>query len=902
MRNIKKRLLVVVLAFFTSFFSIYAWQNPMNLSGQAEMGIGDPYIFKFRGTYYLYSSSRNQEILCWTSKDLISWTKAVVCCSDATTYNSYAPEVVYWNGTFYMYASPAGDGHYVLTSNSPKGPFTAVTGNLGKSIDGSVFIDDDAKWYFYHANSAGIHGCAMSEPTKFGSSLNLNAQMCGQWTEAPCVFKRNGIYYLLYTGNHVWSNGYRVDYATNTSGPISAYTPQKAQNPILIKTEGSFYGLGHGTAFIGPDLDTYYFTYHNLVRIGGGSPPNRQFDYDRMAWNGDKMLMLGPTNWAQQNPESATSDFFDRDDIGANWTIPDGGNWKIVNKDLMSQDKTDAEYKAVFTPFSSPDYTAEFTVKKGTLNGTDPKLGALFSYTDEQNYGIVLLNSTTNQIEINFLVNNIWGTSMKYNLPSGFNHTVWHSIRIEKCNTNYKFFVDGLFKASLTNNLNGGKIGYVTRNCEGHFSYIAISDKVNGSGIFDTYKPVPGDIQAVHYNTGGEGVGYHDLTNGNAGNSGTQYSRKDDVDVSKNSNGGFHVSSIQAGEWYKYNVNVKSTGAYNVGIRYSTSDESSQIKIFQGDTELMGVITLPNTNNTWKTHTIKGLNLTVGYQTLRIEAVSGEFELYEMQFKEGNNEPVTITDTFDTAFGKNWNYTDGSWSIVSGMASINGYGKRALGNTGWTDYTIDCDITYIEGMNAGLIFRVNNPANGGENNNPQLGTDFLQGYFVGIGTEKITLGKQNYSWEVLATSPGSHSLNKSYHVRVVTNGANIKVYVDNMTTPKIDYTDSNPIISGKAGFRSHSCHVRFDNLVVTIPENSGAGIKTVNANQDWIFYPNPVKDMLFIQADENIGSICIYNLTGNLMYAQQDFEPVDMKNFPAGMYVVEVKNALGSSCQKIMKE
>ncbi len=900
----KKNFLIVLLAFIASLSFAQTWQNPMNVSGQPDMGIGDPYIFKFRGTYYMYSSSRDVEIRCWKSKDLISWSEAIVCSTDPIAKNAYAPEVVYWNGIFYMYTSPQGNGHYVLTSNSPTGPFVSASGNLQKKIDGSVFIDDDAKWYFYHANSSGIQGCTMSNPTSFGTSVNLNAQMNGQWTEAPCLIKRNGIYYLLYTGNHVWSNGYRVDYAINaTQNPISMYTPQMDQNPVLINTEGSFVGLGHGTAFIGPDLDTYYFTYHNLVRIGGGVAPARKFNYDRMAWNGNKLLILGPTNWAQQPPALANADFFERADIGVDWSMPNGGNWSIKNKDLLSQDKMEGEYKAIFTPYSESDYTAEFTIKEVATNGNDAKFGVVFSYKDEQNYGVALLNVSSNQLEINFQVNNVWGTVQCYELPVGFNYRVWHSIRIEKNMQNYKFFIDGLHKATLTSNLDGGQIGYMTRNCNGNFSYIAISDKVNGSGIFDVYKPIPGDIQAIHYNTGGEGVGYHDLTIGNTGNSGDQNVRNDNVDISKNGNGGFHITAIQTGEWYKYNVNVRIKGVYNIGIRYLTANATSRIKIYQGETELTETVQLPNTNGTWQVYTIKGVNLAAGNQTLKIEAVEGEFELYEMQFREGNNTSMIVTDTFDNSFGKGWNYTDGAWSIVSGQASINGYGKRTLGNIGWTDYTIDCDVTYKNGMNAGLIFRVNNPSQGGENNDSRLGTDFFQGYFVGMGNDKVTLGKHNYSWKSLATSPGSFSLNRKYHIRVAVKGANIKVYVDNMSVPKIDYTDPFPFISGKVGFRSHSTNVLFDNLVVTINDDfTMTGIETVERDSDCIIYPNPVKDMLTVKANDTIKSICVFSQTGVLIHAQQDSEPISMVDLPAGMYIVQVRKTSKTSNRKVIKE
>jgi hypothetical protein len=810
--------LIILLSFIVSASFAQTWKNPFTLSGEIDGGIGDPYIMRYRGTYYLYGSNRQEQALrCWSSKDLVHWSDAIICSTDERIKLAWAPEVVYWNGMFYMYASPDGRGHYMLTSDSPTGPFTAVSGNLGKKIDGSVFIDDDARWYFYHANALGILGCTMPTPTSLGESVNLNAQMEGQWTEAPCVIKRNGIYYLLYTGNHLKSPGYRVDYATNATGPIDQYTPQVTQNPILINTEGAFVGLGHGTAFIGPDLDTYYFTYHNIVNLAGGSH-FRKFNFDRMAWNGDKLMMLGHTNWEQQAPQLAASDYFNRMKIGGDWLMPNGGDWGISNQDFMFQNINDESYetghKAIFNAATATDYTAEFTIKEVTQPNNLAKLGVVFSYRNEQNHGVALFHSSTNRLEINFMINGIWGVAQFVDMPSGFNYTVWHSIRIEKYKTTYKFFVDGLLKSTQTSTLEGGRVGYITSKCQGNFSYIAFSNKVNGSGIFDTYKPIPGIIAAVHYNNGGDGVGYHDLTPGNAGG---QYIRKDSADISSNPHGGFHIIGNQAGEWYKYNVNIQSGGTYNVGIKYATSCATSKIRIKLGETDLSGVVELPTTGDmsNWNVFTIKGLNLTSGYQTLKVEVVSGDFNFYEMQYKSSDNEFVTKADSFESTFAPEWNYSDGDWKIEDGEAAIDGYGKRVMGSSGWCDYTIESDITYKNAMNAGLIFRVNNPAQGGANNNPALGTNFLQGYFVGLGSSSVILGKHNYSWTSLKTATGSYSLNKTYHIKVVTSGANIKVYVDDMTIPKIDYTDSDPLISGKVGFRSCNAHAHFDNFKVS---------------------------------------------------------------------------------------
>jgi len=901
-----RKLLFILFATMVTASFAQTWKNPFTNPD----GIGDPYIFKDKGTYYLFASNgEEQKLNCWSSKDLVNWSAPIVCSTDDKIRGAYAPEVVYWNGTYYMYNSPYGAGHYVLTSTSPTGPYKAVTGNVGKVIDGSVFIDDDGKWYFYHADGSGVLGCAMSSPTNIGADVNLNTQMLGQWTEGPCVIKRNGVYYLLYTGNHVVSPGYRTDYAKNIVGPISKYTPQAAQNPILISTEGSFIGLGHGTAFIGPDLDTYYFTYHNLASVVNGGP-QRKLNIDRMAWNGEKLLILGPTNWNQQAPQQATSDYFNRTDIGTNWTMPNGGNWGIRNQELMFQDimneTTETAHKAIFNTASATDFTAEFTVKEVARNNNSAKLGAVFSYTNEQNYGVALLHSATNQLEVNFLINNTWGTPYYLDLPSEFNYSVWHSIRIEKQKTSYKFYVDKMLKASLRSNLGGGSVGYMTSWCQGNFAYIAFSNKVNGSGIFDTYKPIPGIITAIHYNTGGEGVGYHDLTPGNAGG---QYIRNDSVDISTNPEGGYHISGSQTGEWYKYNVNVQTTGVYNVGIQYAATSSTSQIRIMQGDTDLTGVIDLPATGetSTWKTFTIHGLNLISGYQTLKIETVTGDFSIYEMQFKPAENEVVTKSDTFEKSFSSDWNYNDGNWTIESGHANINGFGKKCFGSTGWTDYTIETDVTYINTMNAGVIFRVNNPANGGANDNPSAGTDFLQGYFVGLTKTSVILGKQNYGWKQLKSLAGTYSLNTAYHIKIVTSGANIKVYVTDMTIPKIDYTDPNPIISGKVGFRSNNVHVHFDNLTVTTTDKYATGIKDISNNPTFNnleIAPNPVRDVLTVSATKK--SVAkIYNTTGQLMISQiieGSNNNIAVGQLTKGLYIIKLSGDGTESSRKFIKE
>lgn len=257
--------------------------NPIKKHGD----FADPFVLRFNGKYYLYCT--NPDVRCWSSDDLVNWTLEgpTVPEEEFPGMVPFAPEVVYWNGAFYMYTSPHGFGHYVLKSQHPTGPFRKITGNVGHSIDFSVFIDDDGQWYAYRADERGILGCKMDSPTEFGEEVLIGAYLHG-WTEGPFLVKMDGKYHLTYTGNHFLSKGYRINAATADS-PLGPYRDDP-YDPVIVRTEGSVVGLGHSCTVLGPDLQTHYIIYHNL-----NPDKTRDLNIDPVVFTRERAYILGPT-------------------------------------------------------------------------------------------------------------------------------------------------------------------------------------------------------------------------------------------------------------------------------------------------------------------------------------------------------------------------------------------------------------------------------------------------------------------------------------------------------------------------------------------------------------------------------------------------------------------------------
>lgn len=74
-------------------------------------------------------------------------------------------------------------------------------------------------------------------------------------------------------------------------------------------------------------------------------------------------------------------------------------------------------------------------------------------------------------------------------------------------------------------------------------------------------------------------------------------------------------------------------------------------------------------------------------------------------------------------------------------------------------------------------------------------------------------------------------------------------------------------------------------------------------NKDFEFYPNPVKETLFINTHEGIEYLKIYNTLGQLV-VEQKFPPnqVSLSSLRSGLYFMNVKTATGVFTKKFVKE
>ena len=243
----------------------------------------DPDILYYDGVYYLYATSKEYDV--YTSTDLVNWEyrgKSLPGGGWGVHKHYWAPDVEEIGGKFYMAVSFGEDGFGIAVADSPLGPFVCQgeAPLLKKTIDGHIFVDDDGKVYLYYTSwwdgrSYGIYGVEMGDDLitpKWETERKLLTptvaweKHMGDVVEAPYMLKKDGVYYLVYSGSHTQSPHYAVGYAIGKS-PLGAFV-RSSDSPILNMTS-DVHGPAHCCIVPAPDgsLVILYHCHNSLTDV-----------------------------------------------------------------------------------------------------------------------------------------------------------------------------------------------------------------------------------------------------------------------------------------------------------------------------------------------------------------------------------------------------------------------------------------------------------------------------------------------------------------------------------------------------------------------------------------------------------------------------------------------------------
>lgn len=668
-------------------------------------GIGDPFVYRFNGTYYLYPSTSQSGVRGYKSIDLMQWEPVTgeglpygyVLSPDYRTESAiaYAPEVTYHNGWFYLCESQAGTGHYFFRSRSPEGPFVKYTGNIGESIDGSFFIDDDGKAYFLRAKAEAIRIVRFNDDfTLSNDAFDIENTSMGGWTEGPYVLKRDGTYFLTFTGVHVASHGYKVGYSylQDSDTVFNRYGYKRAEN-ILMNTDDEWHTLGHSSTTLGPDMDSYYIAYHS--RSNG--IPGRQFNLSRLLFNGTDMKVDRPALNGTLVPKMPEFYSFNPEN-----DLQKAGNFELT---LQKTGKT---------------FTAEYN-----FIGNNPNL--IFSYIDEKNYHFV--STDGRRIVLHEVKSGQQKKLHEVLLDKQYDMEALHHIRVSYKDSNLNIVFDNMEKVRNFNvTLAPGKIGHHGSHYEKH--YIAFSNVAQGTS--DERHAKQEVIFAPSY--------LKDVSS--LKKSSISTIANDSNDEAFNGFVGSNLLTLNGPEYASYRIFANNSSHYNIEMTVPNESLGKKIALkVDNDEPIEFIIPSVPTSSPFVNVSLGNIPLSAGMHYLSVlnRQNSGFTKMLftptEVQSTVYEN---SLTENTSDLLNRGSQFTYSEEGLVSG----NTRGLVYLLKEGFNNVEIEVSLRFDEASSiysSGVILRAKNDAYGEWDDN-----NSLQGYYFGVKNTQAFLVKADY--------------------------------------------------------------------------------------------------------------------------------------------------------------
>ena len=369
--------------------------NPVIPQPGQHAEVADPFVLKWNGEYYLYTSG--DPITVYHSTDLVRWEflgPVLSSSAEPGAWNGadvWAPEVVYRNGRFYLYytaSQRSADWRVgemarrigLAVSDSPRGPFVDMGRPLtpGWGIDGHVFKDPDTgeEFLFYsylyepRLPGAGIVVDRLERPDRVAGSPSHVTRGSEAWedkdgdpnngtlrytNEAPTVVKRRRRFYMMYSGGSWDLPTYSMAYAFTDQvvrGGLDGPGWEKVVPPILRSTP-LVDAPGHNALVKAPNNVDDILVYHART-IPFLQPGSRMPFLGRLYWHHERMFVEPPSRGHREPPDRPVfADLFNRSDgpLGSSWETS-GGDWSVAGG--QARQSASAGEPVLATPRTSP--------------------------------------------------------------------------------------------------------------------------------------------------------------------------------------------------------------------------------------------------------------------------------------------------------------------------------------------------------------------------------------------------------------------------------------------------------------------------------------------------------------------------------------------------------------------
>ena len=779
--------------------------------------IGDPFVFRFDGKYYLYTSlngdkKKTGKIPCWSSENLVDWQwegwayDPKSSSESSETYIAFAPEVVYYKGWFYMCESRRGQGHYFFRSDKPQGPYTKISENLGMGIDGSFHLASGGKLYFLSAENVYANRVCWFEidfieengepkvvvdPTAY--HIIDDAYESG-WTEGPGVFARNGYEYLTYAANHVDAPQYRVAYSyaknaivfgetENLNSPwdnvtlVSTGIDNPAVPGYASKTGNTavsdYRGLGHSSNVVGPNLDSVYTAYHNAGRINyrnendntGGT---RKFNVTQYFTNEGYLLTNGLGNYTRTKPE-----------------MPDYS----ASASALSEGKSTESTGNVFTAeisFRLTDGAAEVVAGGSTVAISGSNL-TVKKGSESLAHGTV---------------------------PTSTNPDAIHTVKVINGASKAEIYFDNVLAAKTSVSLGAGKIGY---GAGARGTSLMFTNDAFGTSDFDAVKDLTGSFPAFAY-LKGENRGFS-LSKGKLNANGVRQGEKEttksvagakianSLSTEKTGNVPVTATVLSRGDWVKYLVNAPAADTYALNALIGKESAGCTFEIIV-DNETISKFVVPAAaafgDSDYVNLSIGSFDCGAGLHTLKIRVYDGTLAVANFStVKGGKGANVTNTLKKDEAssspfvrkMGKNSSYT------ANGLI-LNPTDDKTLfltGEKGAANFEMSVNVSVVQSGRGGIMFRMNDfgyaTAKAQQLN--------WHGYYLDINENAVTLTKDGHTKsEKLFFGRPTASLKGGAVVKVTVRAENGNITISMNDNVLVSHFDPEAYLSGYIGLYS----------------------------------------------------------------------------------------------------